>query len=340
MESSQSPLHTALAAIALKETHDLAPKLKALEDSVEPNPVSRDLPFVIRVDAVAFSTFTQGIVKPFDVRLKDAMVATAVDLFAKFQPVLAYHHSDEISLVYNAATSDEQGNKGGGNDAVAVDGKKRHWKHDADTPRQHMYSGRVQKLASVVSSYASARLNFHLSKCDWSDRPPSIQARMIGHEAYFDGRVCPVPDMKTAMECIFWRSNFDGIRNSISGIAQSHFSHKELHNKNLYQMISMLETMRSVNLSRDYGPKFLFGTWIKKEEYTVPLSEMNLSSEVLERIQTSKRGAGMDANSLVTRRRIRTGSFNWADYSAEDRESFVASKFWPTGPSAPPMDHI
>ncbi|KAJ3025001.1 UNVERIFIED_CONTAM: hypothetical protein HDU68_007573 [Siphonaria sp. JEL0065] len=331
-------MQSALSAVQQMYNDDLGGRLKKLEAPYEASfPDSQ--PFVVRIDGVAFSTFTSGIVKPFDHRLKDAMVSVTKDLAVKFNPCLAYHHSDEISLVYAAAMPekgdvyDDNGNKVVKQEeeveeerAVGAKTKKRRV-----VKKEHMYSGRIQKLASVISSYASARLNYHLAQHDWSDRSTKVQQRMTGHEAYFDGRVVPLPDLKTATECIFWRSNFDGFRNSVSGIAQHHFRHSELQNKNLPQLLELLST-KNVNVMQTYGPKYLFGTWIKKEEYEVPVHELNLSAEAAKHVE--------DKGSVI-RRRMRTGCFNWADYSEESRIRFVACKFWPKeedgGPPKEPL---
>ncbi|KAI9339685.1 tRNAHis guanylyltransferase-domain-containing protein [Obelidium mucronatum] len=332
-------MQSALQAVQQMYNENLGGRLKKLEEPYETS-FPNSQAFVVRIDGVAFSSFTSGIVKPFDVRLKDAMVAVTKDLAAKFTPCLAYHHSDEISLVYAAAmpTENDMFDDNGVRilkhvedeavEKVASDQSKIRKKRVVQ--REHMYSGRIQKLASVISSYASARLNYHLAQYDWSDRVPKVRERMMGHEAYFDGRVVPVPDLKTATECIFWRSNFDGFRNSISGIAQYHFKHSELQNKNLTQLLDMLSS-KNVNVMETYGPKFLFGTWIKKEEYEVPVSELNLAPETAKHVGNQ---------GVVVRRRFRTGSFNWADYSEEERIKFVASKYWPTGEGCPPKDMI
>ncbi|KAJ3223441.1 hypothetical protein HDU81_009200 [Chytriomyces hyalinus] len=332
-------LTSALESLQSMYTQELGPRLKAIEDASDAPPVPASKPFVIRADGVAFSTFTRGLVKPFDYRLKDAMVATTVDLMARFQPLCAYHHSDEISLIYPAAMPDPLDNydENGvlipvmdvdSTDSTPLSDTTNKNKKQKHVEKTHMYSGRVQKLASVVASYASARLNYHLSLYDWSDRPDHVAARMKGHEAYFDGRVVPLPNMASAMDCIFWRSNFDGFRNSVSGIAQFHFSHSELQGKNLRQLLEMLKT-KNVDVMETYGPKYLFGTWIKKELYTVSKDE--LEPEIAKRLADG---------AVVVRKRFRTGSFNWADFSAQDRVRFVAAKTWPTYAVAPPKDDL
>lgn len=55
---------------------------------------------VIRVDGKNFSSFTRGCDKPFDYDLMDALEATARQLVEQIHgAILAYHQSDEISVV-------------------------------------------------------------------------------------------------------------------------------------------------------------------------------------------------------------------------------------------------
>ncbi|KAJ3067947.1 hypothetical protein HDU98_008873 [Podochytrium sp. JEL0797] len=326
MTTSPRPLQSALAALHQMHTVELGATLKAMESLADPPAAPPGQPFIVRIDGVAFSTFTSGIAKPFDARLKNAMVDTTKDLVAKFNPLLAFHHSDEISLVYPAAVpSPLDPYASDPSDSTPQPSKKR-----KSAEKTHMYSGRIQKLASVVSSYASARLNFHLSRCDWSDRPANVQQRMKAHEAYFDGRVVSLPDLKTATDCIYWRSNFDGFRNSVSGIAQHHFKHSELHGKNLTQLLDLLAT-KKIDVLETYGPKYLFGTWIKKETYTVSHEDLNLSEEAMKHIKKDV---------AVVRKRVRTGCFDWSEYTEDERIRFLAAKFWPEGEGAPPKEPL
>lgn len=56
---------------------------------------------IVRVDGRSFTTMTEqrGYKKPFDHRMHHAMVMTAGDLLKEFNGVMAYTHSDEISVV-------------------------------------------------------------------------------------------------------------------------------------------------------------------------------------------------------------------------------------------------
>ncbi|KAJ3157952.1 hypothetical protein HDU89_000331 [Geranomyces variabilis] len=314
---------------------NLSEKLKVFENEIDPT-VRPDKPYVIRLDGCAFSTFTKGIVKPFDSRLTDAMVETTKDLVQRFVPVMGYTSSDEISLVFAAAM--EPPPPAESTEAVTEEATPAAEKPDEtptapavtdENPRPakrakktkrpkpdatHMFSGRVQKLSSVTASYAAARFNYHLAKHDWADVAEHVRERMLSHTAHFDGRVVPTPDTTTAMECIFWRSNFDGFRNSVSQISNSQFTPKEMHGKGLKEQLKMLATI-GVDPFVSFLPRFLYGTWVKKEQF-----EMH----GMVNPKTGEPIAGP-----VIRSRVRTGSFNWADWSAEQRTAFVMAKLWP-----------
>jgi tRNA(His) 5'-end guanylyltransferase len=280
---------SAQAAVLAMHENGVGEKLKTLERSADTFTLPPNVPFVIRLDGVSFSKFTKGLVKPFDRRLTEAMVETTKDLVLRFTPVTGYTCSDEISLVFSAASGPSE-------------------------TATHLYNGRAQKLSSVTASFAAARLNFHLNKHEWSDLLPVVQERMRGHIAFFDGRVIPTPDERTAMECIFWRSNFDSLRNAISLICGAHFTQKEMHGRGLTGQLKMLES-KEVKPFESFSSQCIFGTWVKREQYCMH-DAVNI-----------KTGEAVDGP--VTRTRLRIGSFNWADWSAEERTAFVIDKYWP-----------
>jgi tRNA(His) 5'-end guanylyltransferase len=287
--------------------------LKVLEQQVE-TLVSPNQHFIIRLDGVAFNTFTKGIQKPFDERLTLAMIETTKDLVSKFNAVSGYHQSDEISLVFPAA------------DLPLIEDVHETKKQKRMVERCHIYGGRIQKLASVTSSYASSRLNYYLSKYDWQDVAESVRKRMLGHEAYFDGRVIPTNDPKMIAECIFWRSNCDGLRNAISHIAQIHFKQSELNGKSLSVQIQMLKDEKNVDIFDSYSNRILFGTWVKKEQY-----------EVVGMLHPK---TGLPLPNKVFRSRIRVGSFNWANWQESQRVEFIMEKLWQDSPMSPPKDPL
>ncbi|KAJ3337744.1 hypothetical protein HDU93_000634 [Gonapodya sp. JEL0774] len=405
---------SAYSALNSMYADELATKIKGLENEMD-SAVPPTQPFVIRLDGVAFSTFTKDLPRPFDRRLSNAMVATSVDLVEKFNASCGYTQSDEISLVFPAVMGDlslctvlrgpdvkgelasetpkattvfadesqqaaersglstnnrkRQGEGDGGIDSVGDGGNvkeapplKKPKMERREVQRPHIYSGRVQKLASVMAGYASSRFNFHLQRCFkgapiLEDLPPELQKvelldraapplprlvveRMNAHVAYFDARVIPCSTNSQLMECIFWRSNFDGFRNAIQQIARaevmrtldqsSRGAQKRLESRGTRDLLRILaeDFKFEVFGANSLIPKrFLYGTWIKKEQYEVT-GFVNPKT-------------GKPVETPVIRNRMRVGSFNWADWSEEERTDFTLSKHWPKwGGREPPMDTL
>ncbi|KAJ3107140.1 hypothetical protein HDU97_004833 [Phlyctochytrium planicorne] len=314
--STSKRLAKAFEALHSMYAENVASRMKSLEgvdQKVDPSQ-----PYIVRLDGVSFSTFTNGLVKPFDWRLKEALVKTTEDLMMKFVPVTGFHISDEISLVFPASSP-----------PPTTDTTEPKFSSKATrTEPTHMYTGRVQKIASVTASYAAARLNFHLLSYDWDDLHPLVQERIKRCEAHFDGRVIPVPSMHEAMECLFWRSNLDGFRNAVSSIAQANYLPKELHKKSLRDMVSML-AQKGITFDDNDGTvqdKYLFGTFVKKEEYRV------------QGFVDPRTGEFKDEE--IVRRRLRRGSFNFAEFEESVRTEFVQSKYWEESLGFPRKDPV
>lgn len=114
------------------------------------------------------------------------------------------------------------------------------------------------------------------------------------------------------MECLFWRSNFDGLRNAISHISQHHIPKQALHKQSVINQLILLSKLNPpIDAFKIYSQQILYGTWVKKEEYTKEGVNMKTGESV-----------------VVNRSRVCNGSFNWADYNDEERVEFILSKFW------------
>ena len=86
--------------------------------------------------------------------------------------------------------------------------------------------------------------------------------------AYFDCRSFTIPDRVEVMNYFRWRQQ-DCVRNSVSMVAQHHFSHKELHGKNQSMMHEMLH-QKGVNWATDFTDGEKNGRIITKETYVNP----------------------------------------------------------------------
>jgi tRNA(His) 5'-end guanylyltransferase len=184
-------------------------------------------PLVIRVDGRAFHTYTRGMDRPFDHNLMAAMVEatehTAKDMMG-FK--LAYTQSDEATfLITDFDKMETQG-----------------W-----------FGYEVNKVLSLSASLFTAHFNMAMHR-NWGgffDKPP----------ATFDSRAFVVP-MADVPNVFLWRQR-DWERNSITMLAQAHFSHKQLHAKKTSDMHDMLHE-KGVNWATDLNAAEKNGTFIRR----------------------------------------------------------------------------
>jgi tRNA(His) 5'-end guanylyltransferase len=80
--------------------------------------------------------------------------------------------------------------------------------------------------------------------------------------AVFDCRIYQTPTLEDACAQLLWREN-DATKNSISMLAQSIFSHKELQNLNSSQMQDKMMLEKNVNWN-DLEAKYKRGTYVKR----------------------------------------------------------------------------
>ena len=182
---------------------------------------------IIRVDGKAFHTYTKGLKEPFDDDLIEDMDKTACNLCKGIQGAkFAFVQSDEISILLTDF------------DQLTTDA----W-----------FDNNVQKMASVSASIATAAFNRF-----------RIERGITSKFAEFDSRVFQIPSKIEVENYCIWRQQ-DTVRNSISCVAQSLYSHKELHGKNTNELQEMI-FQKGINWN-DYAPKFKRGRLIVKEEY-------------------------------------------------------------------------
>ena len=185
----------------------LGDRMKIYE-SVEKYVLPHRMPVILRIDGKAFHTFTKGFTRPFDFKLQDCMTAAATALMKQVQGAqVAYIQSDEISILLN--------NYKRFNSSAWFDNK-------------------VQKICSVSASIATAAFNREMSKFPLHDLPWSDYK-----DAMFDSRCFTVPHNEV-VNYFTWRQR-DAIKNSVSMVAQTYFSHKELQGKNGNEMKTMLQ---------------------------------------------------------------------------------------------------
>lgn len=213
-------------------------RLKAAEQEFAGIRLDPTLPVCARLDGRGFSKWTQGLKRPYDVRLTEIMQQTAGFLVLETNPVIAFTQSDEISLI---------------------------WDGNADKPESQMiFNGKIQKLTSVLASMATAKFN-QLAAWSLPNKPL----------AFFDCRVWSVPSQVEASNVLLWRA-MDARRNSISMLAQDNFSAKELHGKSTKAQLEMLEN-KGIDWN-DYPSSFKYGTYVRRRTYERELSAAEIQN--------------------------------------------------------------
>lgn len=177
----------------------LGDRMKSYENAYRIH-MPNKLPVILRLDGKAFHTYTRGLERPYSQPLMNVMNEVTLYLCKSVQNcVMAYTQSDEISL-------------------LLVDFKK------LDTAS--WFDNNIQKMVSVAASLASAKLT-------------ELSSNLFGEIrlGQFDCRAFLMPD-EDVDNYYVWRQQ-DWHRNSISMLAQSLYSHKELHKKNQADMHEM-----------------------------------------------------------------------------------------------------
>lgn len=199
---------------------------------------------VIRIDGKAFHTYTKGLQRPFDDGLIEDMNLTAAYLCKNIQGAkCAYVQSDEISVLITDF------------DDVTTDA----W-----------YDNNIQKIVSVSASMATNKFNelrIKRALSKFENLVFQTHDDIMGcfkKLAEFDARVFTIPARQEVINYFIWRQQ-DATRNSISSVAQSLYSPKELHGKKTDVMQDMIFE-KGINWN-EYDYRRKRGAIIKKVEY-------------------------------------------------------------------------
>lgn len=180
-------------------TDEFGDRMKEYEAAETQRRLDPHLPIYARIDGRTFSSFTRGMARPFDAAMTTAMIETCRHLVHETHARIGYTQSDEISLIWLA------------------DGER------SDV----FFSGKVQKMASVIASMAAAKF---ARVC-----PPGYEHKL----PHFDARVFQLPSLTEGANAILWRA-MDARKNAIQMVAQAHFSPRQLHGKGQSDMLAML----------------------------------------------------------------------------------------------------
>lgn len=190
---------------------------------------------LLRLDGRAFHTYTRGLDKPFDLGLMFDMDETAKALCREVTgTAFAYVQSDEISL-------------------LVTDFKK--------LESQPWMGGNISKILSL--SAAQVSVTFNTLRQQRQVPGGTLDPR----QALFDARVWTMSDPNEVGNYFIWRQR-DAVKNSISMLAESHFSHRRLDRLNAGQRQDLLFKEAGVNWD-SYPPGTKRGRVIVKETYTV-----------------------------------------------------------------------
>lgn len=165
-------------------------------------------------------TFCRGIEKPFDHNYAIEMVQTTIKLVEMFHAYTGYTQSDEITLVFPPREGESE----------------------------IFFSGRVQKIVSILAGTVSAYFNQYFPMDD--------------RVAVFDARIMCLPTKEEVFNNMMWRVR-DCVRNSVAACAQAHFLANELHKKNRDDMKKMLRDIQKP--WEDIPSKYQYGTFVKKD---------------------------------------------------------------------------
>ena len=227
---------------------------------------------VIRIDGKAFHTYTKGLKRPFDQGLMEDMNRTTEFLCQNIQGAkFGYVQSDEISILIT----------------------------DYDDISTHAwFDGNLQKMASIAASLATAKFNqLRMARSTWEGN--DIEG-MLDHDdiqsfklAMFDARVFQIPYQEEVFNYFIWRQQ-DATRNSISSVAQAHFSSKELHGKKTGEMQDMLMLQKGINWN-DFTPREKRGSLIRKVE------KKFIKSDSIEDVAKTPNNERIDDKHIYTR---------------------------------------
>jgi len=206
---------------------------------------------IIRVDGKAFHTYTKGCERPFDEGLIADMNETACYLCKNIQGAkIGFVQSDEISILLTDF------------DTLTTDA----W-----------FDGNIQKIVSVAASMATSKFNqlrwmryVNERYNDAVNEDPVSWEWFEGMRklklAEFDARTFTIPSKTEVMNGFIWRQQ-DTVRNSISSVAQSLYSSKELHGKNMSEQQEMI-FQKGINWN-DYDSTLKRGRFVYKQNYVL-----------------------------------------------------------------------
>lgn len=212
-------------------------RMKSYENTQTSQVSMNMLPLMIRLDGRGFSRFTKGLARPYDTRLSKCMILLTSYLTREAGAKLGYTQSDEITLLLNQNSYEEQ----------------------------LFFGGKFFKLnsvlASMATSYFSRLIKKYLPKEYYLKHP------------LFDCRSWNVPNLAEAANCFLWREK-DATKNSIQMAAREIASSKQLEGKKREEQLKILSDN---GINWEFYPAFFKrGTYIQRTQSTTDLRSVVL----------------------------------------------------------------
>ena len=236
------------------ECGSLDDAMKMYENRTLTTTLPDDRPLLIRLDGHCFSRFTNKFPtfenEPFSDIFTKIMIQTANSLMndSTFKPLMAYTHSDEITLLFNGFSVFNQ--------------RSQKW---------------LSLLASKTSSYFLGYLKHYVYnlECSNSDDNETNKYSRLDKDNFiksmsacapsFDARVIffPVGNESEIVNYFIWRSQRDCFRNCVSAYASMYMSKKDLNGLNTTQKLNILQDKHNLLLT-DIKLYLQHGVFIKR----------------------------------------------------------------------------
>ena len=257
-------------------------RMKRYEDVTTSRALIERLPTYARIDGRSFHTFCRVLDKPFDSVFAEVMQKTVSYLVDKTNASVGYWQSDEISLA---------------------------WQDPSKCP----FETRLFKLESVIASMATSAFIIYGLETKLNDR-------ILAFMPNFDCRVCQLPNMTELTNMFMFREN-DCVKNAITLVALSKFSHKSLQNVGGAEKIRRLKEEANIDFENDVDEIYRRGAYFRRENY---LKE--LSVDEIERIPVNRRKFDDDGKMRVIRSHVVRFSLGARLVDIENRPGVLFNK--------------
>lgn len=239
---------------------DLGDRMKVYEMAEAGRKFMPLLPIVARLDGKGFSSFTKGLLRPYDERLSNLMVDCTKYLVSETNACCGYTQSDEITLAWYAP----------------------------DYKSEIYFAGRISKMVSVLAAMVSVYFNANKHV---------LPETHVKKTALFDCRCWNVPNIIEGTNSFLWREQ-DATKNSVSMAARSKFSHKQINNKNSKEMMDMLMSV-GINWN-DYPNFFKRGTYVQRKVISRAFSTEELDKLPLKHAARTNKDLIVERTEYVT----------------------------------------